>query len=581
MKHIRITLSLLLVVLLAMAGIFYVESITTPIIEQRLEDKANAALYEMFGVDPENTGTYVVEEVTDQYPTEDTNVSKVFIMKDSGTQVGVIYQASTAGINPGIIFLFALDSESNESVALNILANAETAGIGKDWLEDQANLDKYAEVDLDLLKTEGIDTTSGVTLTGSGLNIGIQKVLVYHGVNFLGEEAPETPDEMIIRLKSEWFDNASLNDVYGNYEETPIITEVLEANGGYYFTAIYVGFEQSQASTFVMAIKDSEIVGFASYETFETVGIGQTLVEHPEFAAQFVGKDVNAFAETGADYVAGSTAAYTLDGINESIFEVIDFYNKQIVGVVDEEAPILELNTARPTTFEVGSDVPNWELYVTGTDNEDDVVVVTNNGEVVDFGTAGTYTITFEAVDATGNVATPVELVVEITDAPVEFELIAVPEDVQAVLETMYTADFHDELITSDLIQGIYTARDAEGNILQVFYNVTSSNGSWAPSNLIMVQFAPGSSSIVSVNVYDKNATYFTEDFADNTGVGEDLNSPIIAAAWVGVDGLGSITQDDLDTVSGTTAVDSFPGMIEAIEQVLQYQIDNSIGGAE
>jgi hypothetical protein len=35
MKHIRIVFALMLVVLIAMAGIFYVESVTTPIIENR------------------------------------------------------------------------------------------------------------------------------------------------------------------------------------------------------------------------------------------------------------------------------------------------------------------------------------------------------------------------------------------------------------------------------------------------------------------------------------------------------------------------------------------------------------------
>jgi Na+-translocating ferredoxin:NAD+ oxidoreductase RnfG subunit len=569
----------MLVVLIAMAGIFYVESVTTPIIENRQAAQANAALYEMFGVDPEAPGSFLLEEVTEEYPTDGT-VTKVFVMKDSGSQVGVIYQAEAAGINPGIKFLFALNSETNESIALSIIANAETAGIGKDWLEDQANLDKYGSVDLEILKTDGIDTTAGVTLTGTGLNNGIKNVLIYHGVNFLGEEAPETPEEMVIRLKAEWLGGAG-TDVTSNYEENVYVTEVLEGNGTYVFSSIYAGFEQSEFSTYMLAIKDGQILGFVSVETFETVGIGQTLVEHPDFAAQFVGKDVNAFSETGADYVAGSTAAYTLDGINESILEVLEFYNKQLVGGVDEEAPVLELNTARPTTFEVGSEAPNWELYVTGTDNEDDVVVVSNDANTVDFNTAGSYTVTFTASDAAGNVATPVELVIEITDAPVEFILIPAPAEVQTVLEGMASADgFHDEGITTDLIKGVYTGRDAEGNVLSVFYDVISNNGSWAADNSIMVQFAPGSNSIVAVNVYDKNATYYTNDFAPNAGVGEDFDSPLIAAAWAGINGTGQVSEADLDTVSGTTAEESFPSMIESIEAVLTYQIDNSIGGA-
>lgn len=728
MKHVRIVLSLLIVVVLAMGGIFFVEGYTTPIIQERLEREANKALYEMFEVDPENPGSFEVSKVTENYP-EDTQgtVSEVYEMRDSGQLVGVIYQGNTAGINPGIIFLLAVDSETNNSVAVSILTEAETAGIGKDWLAEQSNLDKYAGQTMEFLRGDSVDTTAGVTLTGNGLNLGIKKALNYHGVAFLGEEAAETPEEMIIRLKSEWFggseltdagsegniveimetsdggvfmrvewtgyssdpstyiigfkdgqvlgfgsvdstetaglgydlvfapefaqqfvdqnagalmtngvdlvagstaavtlagindsliesigyyvveylggeapvvetpemmverlkdewfNGATLTDVYGDYDYNDYIEEVYEADGGYFFKGIYVGFVQTDISSYIMGIKDGKVIGFASVETFETPGIGQTLVEHPDFAAQFAGKDVSSLiGDNGVDYVAGSTAAYTLDGVNESILEVLDFYQKQILGVQDEEAPVLTVNDSRPTTFEVGSEAPNWELYVTGTDNEDDVVVVNNNADTVDFGTAGTYTVTFTATDAAGNEATPVEVVIEITDAPVEFVLIPVPAEVQTVLETMdlSTTDFHDEGITDGLIQGIYTGRDAEGNVTSVFYNTLSSNGTWEPDNSIMVQFTPGTSTIEAINVYINFASYSTHDFAPNTGIGENLDSPLIAAAWAGVDGTGQVTESDLDTVSGTTAEASFPGMIEAIEAVIVYQIDNSIGGA-
>ncbi len=583
MKHLRIVLSLLLVVVIAMGGIFYVESVTTPIIQKRLEDQANAALYEMFGVDPENTGSYSVSDVTENYDADPQGtVSKVFEMRDSGELVGVIYQAETAGMNPGILFLVAIDTDTNESIAVNILAESETAGIGKDWLAEQSNLDKFANQSIEFLRDEGIDTSAGVTLTGNGMNAGMKKVMIYHGVNFLGEEAPviETKEEIITRVTSEWLGGAG-TDVTGDYEDNVLINTIKNSGETYVFEVIYVGFVTDNPSTFLMAVENGTITGFQSVETFETAGIGQTLVDNPEFAAQFVGKDVEAFmTDGGADFVSGSTASYTLDGINESILETLDVYQKQVLGVQDEEAPVITIDEARPTTFEVGTEAPNWDIYATATDN-DEVTSLTNNGAEVDFSQAGTYTVTFTATDPAGNEATA-ELVVEVIEGAVEFELIPVSEDIQAVLAGMYTSEgFHDEGITTGSIQGIYTARDAEGNILQVFYNVASSNGSWASDNSIMVQFAPGSNSIVAINVFDKNATYHTDDYAPNGGKGEDLDSSVIAEVWTDVDGLGQIAETDIDSVAGTTAEESFPGMIESIEEVLQYQIDNSIGGAQ
>ena len=408
-------------------------------------------------------------------------------------------------------------------------------------------------------------------------------MLAYHGVTFKGEVAviPETDEEKIERLKSEFFPGSTFTDVTTNYADADIIMGILEAsNGGYVVTALFSGYAVD--SLYMIGIgTDGVVTGYETLSTNETAGIGADLVMHEDFGAQFIGLDMDDLKSSSVDYVAGSTASITLAGVNEGVDALASYVNKELLGVKDTVAPTLVLNTAKQTEFEVDSAVPNFDTYATATDNEAGVVL-THNGADVDMSTAGTYTVIYTATDAAGNYTTET-LEFVISAGAVVVELVPVSAAVEAILATMDASatDYADELITDGLIKGIYTSRDADQNITSVFYDITSDNGGYADDNKIMVQFDPSINAIVKVVVYDAKATYKSDGYAPNSGKGEDLDSTLITVLWEGVAQVGQVTETEVDSASGTTASESFPSLIESIDYAINYQVTNEIGGAE
>ncbi|QVK21405.1 FMN-binding protein [Mycoplasmatota bacterium] len=577
MKHVKIISSLLVVVVICMVAIFLIEGPTSKIINERLMQEANAALFEIY---PDATG---FEEVTEEYPTDEA-ILNIFTVKEGETQVGVVYKGEVAGYNPGVQFLLGVTTD-DEVAGFKILANSETAGIGKDLIEHPDFAEQFAGVPRETMQDVGVDLVAGSTanVTLGGVNKGVKHVLTYHGVNFKGEVAvvPETEEEKIERLKSEFFPGSTFTDVTGDYPEGDIILEILEAsNGGYIFTTLFNGY--SLDSVYMIGIgTDGVVTGYSTLSTKETAGIGEALVMNEEFQAQFAGISVEQLKETGVDSVAGTSAPFTLEGLNESLSELASYFNKEVLGVQDTVAPELAI-LPKQTEFEVGSTAPVWDSYVTATDNEDGVVVTHDAEAVVDMNVAGTYTVMYTATDTAGNYTTlTIEFV--ISEGAVEIVLVPVSDEVEAILATMdpEASEYSDELISDEIIKGIYTSRDADKNITSVFYDVETENGGYASNNKIMVQFDPSINSITKVNVYVSKATYKTDSYAPNSGKGEDLDSPLIAAVWEGVAQVGQVTEADVDSVSGTTAVETFPSLIEVIDYVINYQVTNQIGGAE
>ena len=90
----------------------------------------------------------------------------------------------------------------------------------------------------------------------------------------------------------------------------------------------------------------------------------------------------------------------------------------QVVTVADNTAPVITLtdDTAEGNTGVVGT--AYTDPGATATDNVDANVVVIIGGDAVDTNTAGTYVITYTAMDAAGNDATPVTRSVTVNAAP-------------------------------------------------------------------------------------------------------------------------------------------------------------------
>jgi hypothetical protein len=87
------------------------------------------------------------------------------------------------------------------------------------------------------------------------------------------------------------------------------------------------------------------------------------------------------------------------------------------IAVADTIAPTITLNGANPQTIEVNTSYS--ELGATVTDDTDAGLIVVINSGAVNTTVVGSYTVTYNATDSAGNIASEVTRTVNVIEAPV------------------------------------------------------------------------------------------------------------------------------------------------------------------
>ena len=180
--------------------------------------------------------------------------------------------------------------------------------------------------------------------------------------------------------------------------------------------------EVTVLGTYVLTYEDTDSSGNAASPVTREVNVVDTIAPIISFAE---GVDVDLTVEAGVAYVdvppgvsdnfdtsvtvetlgqvdVNQLGAYTLtynasDASGNSADEVV-----RAVTVVDTTAPVITLNGESEVTHEAGEEYVDAQAVVE--DSFDSEVSVVVEG-LVDVGTVGTYTLTFNAVDASGNEA--------------------------------------------------------------------------------------------------------------------------------------------------------------------------------
>ena len=197
--------------------------------------------------------------------------------------------------------------------------------------------------------------------------------------------------------------------------------------------------------------------------------------------------DTSLTVETSGQVDVNQLGSYTLtynasDASGNSADEV-----SRTVTVVDTTAPVLTLNGESEVTHEAGEEYVDAQAVVE--DSFDPEVSVVVEG-LVDIGTVGTYTLTFNAVDASGNEAEEVVRTINVVDttaptltlmgdAEVELDFgsvwvdpgVEVEENTIEQLQVLVTGEvntFSDGAYTLT-----YSAEDSSGNVGQIQRLVT------------------------------------------------------------------------------------------------------------
>ena len=244
------------------------------------------------------------------------------------------------------------------------------------------------------------------------------------------------------------------------------------------------------------------------------------------------------------------------------------------VEVVDTTAPVITLDGPGSITLECSVD-SYTEQGATAADDCDPNVSVAVGGDTVDATTPGTYVVTYDAVDASGNAAAQVTRTVQVADtiAPV---LTLIGDDPAIVIRNeTYTEAGADITEACDqnaaVVIGGNTVDTSTIGVYVVTYNATDSSGNAAVEITRTVKVIPRFATIVGLVGNEK--VYVEKDSVIDGGIGARLNVDIKKDTSVS----GSIT-----SVEGDVKLDGgadVGGDIDAGDKV-ELDKNSSLGGS-
>ncbi|MGS0972095.1 MAG: FMN-binding protein [Candidatus Izemoplasmataceae bacterium] len=586
MRHLKIVFTLMIVVVLSSVGVFAVEQITTPIIEQAQFEAENAALFEVFPA---------LESSDDLTPEEGLNLEGTTI-----TQVieidgkGYIYTAQFQGFQSLIKYMIGVDLEGTIT-GYQTLEQGDTPGYGAK-IADPLFSNQFAGEALSSVGAGEFDGIAGATITTGGFTGSIQKLADFHDATFAdggggGEETD--PREEITS------EGASFTDVTGDYDisGTPITkVEMVNDDEAVIYHVTFEGWQPDASYIIAFDLETHDVLGFRVIEHNETTGIG-SLIAEDDFMAQFDGLAHNDALNGNIDSVSGATAPVTLSGLRDSLNEVTLFHQTYFGGGESDEEKLERLigetfpSENSELREDVTADYPANESILNIFDiyNDDaERIGVVYYAEVLGNSYGDVADIKLLLVVEEGSIMSDV-ILFDDNETPSIFELnnllnyhiahyltFLAPDE--AALSAAYPDAVSFDSVYGDYpysadILNVFEAKDESDNVLgYVYYAVASGFGgditfTWGVDNAGITKQL----SIVSHGESWNNAYPYSEDpvagIFPNTSWLDQFEET----------DLSSINVGDIDDVAGVSTTTG--GMKEAFAYIIEYH-ETNVGGA-
>jgi len=586
MRHLKIVFTLMIVVVLSSVGVFAVEQITTPIIEQAQFEAENAALFEVFPA---------LESSDDLTPEEGLNLEGTTI-----TQVieidgkGYIYTAQFQGFQSLIKYMIGVDLEGTIT-GYQTLEQGDTPGYGAK-IADPLFSNQFAGEALSSVGAGEFDGIAGATITTGGFTGSIQKLADFHDATFAGGGGGGEETDPREEITSE---GASFTDVTGDYDisGTPITkVEMVNDDEAVIYHVTFEGWQPDASYIIAFDLETHDVLGFRVIEHNETTGIG-SLIAEDDFMAQFDGLAHNDALNGNIDSVSGATAPVTLSGLRDSLNEVTLFHQTYFGGGESDEEKLERLigetfpSENSELREDVTADYPANESILNIFDiyNDDaERIGVVYYAEVLGNSYGDVADIKLLLVVEEGSIMSDV-ILFDDNETPSIFELnnllnyhiahyltFLAPDE--AALSAAYPDAVSFDSVYGDYpysadILNVFEAKDESDNVLgYVYYAVASGFGgditfTWGVDNAGITKQL----SIVSHGESWNNAYPYSEDpvagIFPNTSWLDQFEET----------DLSSINVGDIDDVAGVSTTTG--GMKEAFAYIIEYH-ETNVGGA-
>ena len=343
--------------------------------------------------------------------------------------------------------------------------------------------------------------------------------------------------------------------------------------------------DTSTIGTYTLTYDVSDTSGNPADSVTRTVNVVDTTVP----VITLLG-DTTVTIEVGATYTdSGATAADNYDGDLTSSIAIVNNVDTSTVGtytvtynvsdtsgnaavpvtrtvnVVDTTVPVITLLGDTTVTIEVGATYT--DSGATAADNYDgdltSSIAIVNN---VDTSTVGTYTVTYNVSDTTGNAADSVTRTVNVVDTTVPVITLLGDTTVTIEVGTTYTdsgataADNYDGDLTSS-IAIVNNVDTSTVGTYTVTYNVSDTSGNAADSVTRTVNVVDTTAPVITLlgdnPMTIEVGTTFTDPGATASDAGDgDLTSSIVVSGSVDTSTIGTYTLTyDVSDTSGNAAV--------------------------
>lgn len=633
MKHIKIVVALTLVVLISSLAVFFVEAITTPIIDDYNFQKANEA---KFVVLPNLSSSDDITATTD-YDFTGTSINELIIVDGKG----YIYTAQFQGYQSQITYMVGLDLNGNITGYITLL-QGDTPGLGAEI----ANPDFYVQftgMTSDVAQSGDFDGLSGASVTTGGFKGSLAKVIAFHNVEFGGVVA-ETEAEKLIRWKQEIsVTGATFTDASGDYTLPSNVTAMEFASDGskdvaVIYQVVFDGRNDIVEYLISFDLETNEVLGFRVLTQSETPGYGAKIAD-PDMLEQFVGLSFENALNSNFDGIAGATE--TTEPWKASIEDIASFHQATFVGFeggeTDSAKTLRLIGEIYPTADKVSEVTRNYpashdikrvyEVYngsdflgiayfveVVGASYEEITAIQFVTGITIDrefagfrmFSLGDTVGLTDGYLDAAfgasfegesidtnytidsyaGATLTGVALKTAL-EKVVAFQndnAIGRPDSQEASSSsilaaypgaTTYSSVYLDYPYAGG-IYNVYEVFDNGGTKLgYVYYSYAKGNSS---TDILFTWGVSLSGLTQQIKIINNTETWAdAEEFGSYTGSAGIWPNTTWLNNFKGIQ-LTSLISSPVDAVAGVSKTTG--GMLEAIGMIAQYHIDNSVGGA-
>jgi Na+-translocating ferredoxin:NAD+ oxidoreductase RnfG subunit len=387
--------------------------------------------------------------------------------------------------------------------------------------------------------------------------------------------APMIEEARVQRENALYFDIVPEANGFGPY--TPLTTPptfvrsmVTMTQGGDDYVLVYEatfkGWNDGIQVLFFVYANRLEVAGIRVLAHEETVGIGDRLLENNTFLSQFQNLTGERLFAQGLDQIAGTSAPITQDAVEQALVDVLRYHQEFILGEVevDTTPPIIRI-LALPTTFNAGSDEPDWRRYFEVT-NKDEVSVTIDRGNL-DMNQASDvpYVITATFTDPVGNTA-QAQLNITIVAEEEIIEIINVepiPERAQLFNQLFpnntQLTDLTEVVALQEPVTNVY--RILEGDVAVAFVYEASVVGFYRNTPIQLLLFVAPEGTILRLEILASNAS---------EGYGQLLSNAAYIDGFIGLSATNASIEDYVfDSVADATRTRS--GLQSGVVAILDY----------